>query len=137
MKPQKWRLSWCTFLFITSSDFRRMLDWSHRTILGWWWWRWRWWIVFVAWLTDGRRFALFPAGTIVKDPHHRESPTCREQDEYSLILNSWFLINVRNSWNLAVIMFSKLPSYLYQRKRNILLSHERFSLLQILAEPYS
>ena len=32
----------------------------------WWWW---WWIVFVVWLTDERRLALFPAGTIVGDPH--------------------------------------------------------------------
>ena len=24
--------------------------------------------------------ALFPAGTIARDPHHRESPTRREQD---------------------------------------------------------
>ena len=30
-------------------------------------------------LTDERRLALFPAGTIVRDPHHRESPTCRQQ----------------------------------------------------------
>ena len=27
-----------------------------------------------------RRLALFPAGTIHRDPHHRESPTCRELD---------------------------------------------------------
>ena len=27
-----------------------------------------------------RRLALFPAGTIVRDPHHRESPTRRKQD---------------------------------------------------------
>ena len=27
----------------------------------------------------GRRKALFPAGSIVRDPHHRESPTRREQ----------------------------------------------------------
>ena len=26
------------------------------------------------------RLAVFPAGTIVRDPHHRESPTCRGQD---------------------------------------------------------
>ena len=32
------------------------------------------------WLTDERRLALFPAGTIVRDPHHRESPTRRNQD---------------------------------------------------------
>ena len=43
----------------------------------WWWW---WWIVFVVWLTDERRVALSPAGTIVRDPHHLESQTRREQD---------------------------------------------------------
>ena len=42
----------------------------------WWWW---WWIVFVVWLTDERRLALFPAETIVRDPHHRESLTRRGQ----------------------------------------------------------
>ena len=31
-------------------------------------------------VTDERRLALFPAGTIVRDPHHCESLTCREQD---------------------------------------------------------
>ena len=36
-------------------------------------------MVFVVWLTDERRLALFPAGTIVRDPDHRESPTRREQ----------------------------------------------------------
>ena len=34
---------------------------------------------FVLWLTDERRLALFPAVTIVRDPHHCESPTCQEQ----------------------------------------------------------
>ena len=33
-----------------------------------------------VWLTDEKRLALFPAGTIIRDPHHRESPTRREQD---------------------------------------------------------
>ena len=28
------------------------------------------WIVYVVWLTCERRFALFPAGNIVRDPHH-------------------------------------------------------------------
>ena len=37
-------------------------------------------IVFVVWLTDERRLASFPAGTIVRDPHHCESPARREQD---------------------------------------------------------
>ena len=31
-------------------------------------------------LNDERLLALFPAGTIVRDPRHRESPTRREQD---------------------------------------------------------
>ena len=43
------------------------------------WWQWWWWIVFVVWLTDERRSALFRAGTIVRDLHHREAPTLREQ----------------------------------------------------------
>ena len=37
-------------------------------------------IVFVVWLADKRRLALFPAGTIVSDSHHRESPKRCEQD---------------------------------------------------------
>ena len=28
----------------------------------------------MIWLTTERVLALFPAGTIVRDPHHRESP---------------------------------------------------------------
>ena len=34
---------------------------------------------FLVRLTDERHLAIFPAGTIVRDPHHRESPTSREQ----------------------------------------------------------
>ena len=30
-------------------------------------------------LTDERRLALFPAGTIVRDPYHGDSPTRGEQ----------------------------------------------------------
>ena len=45
---------------------------------------WGWWIVSVVWLTDEKRLALFPSRTIVKDPHHREPPTRREQD-YEMI----------------------------------------------------
>ena len=40
-----------------------------------WWW---WWIVFMVWLTDERRLALFLAGTFVRDPHHLESLTRRK-----------------------------------------------------------
>ena len=34
---------------------------------------------FAVWLTAERRLALFPDGTIVRDLHHRESLTRREQ----------------------------------------------------------
>ena len=34
---------------------------------------------FVVWLTDERRLAVFPAGTNVRDPHHRKSLTRCEQ----------------------------------------------------------
>ena len=34
----------------------------------------------MVWLTSERHLALFPAGTIVRDPQHRESPTRRKQD---------------------------------------------------------
>ena len=34
----------------------------------------------MVWVTDERCLALFTAGAIVRDPHHCESPTCREQD---------------------------------------------------------
>ena len=33
---------------------------------------------FVVWLTEERRLALFPAGTIVRDPQHRETSTRRD-----------------------------------------------------------
>ena len=35
-------------------------------------------VLWYGWPTKG--VALFPAVTIVRDPHHRESPTRREQD---------------------------------------------------------
>ena len=35
---------------------------------------------FIAEIREKRRLALFPAGTIVRDPHHLKSPTRREQD---------------------------------------------------------
>ena len=34
----------------------------------------------VVWLTNERHLVLFPAGTIVRDPHHRKSPTRHKQD---------------------------------------------------------
>ena len=36
-----------------------------------------------GWPTKG--VALFPAGTIVRDPHHRESPTRREQGRFTIL----------------------------------------------------
>ena len=35
---------------------------------------------FVVWLTDERHLDLFPAGTIVRDPHRLESLTQPKQD---------------------------------------------------------
>ena len=35
---------------------------------------------FVLWLTDERRLVLFPEGTIVRDPRHRQSLARREED---------------------------------------------------------
>ena len=37
-------------------------------------------LFFVVWLTDKRRLALYPAGTIPKDLHHCGSALRREQD---------------------------------------------------------
>ena len=51
-----------------------------------------WWIVLVVWLTDERRLALFPTGTTVTDPHHRESPTRCEQH-----------LNLRRTWVKACL----------------------------------
>ena len=36
-------------------------------------------MVFVVWSTKEKRLALFPAGTIVKYPHHHKSLTRSEQ----------------------------------------------------------
>ena len=47
------------------------------------WWSW---IVF-TWLTDERCLALFPVGTVIRDPHYCESPIRREQD-----------FNLRKTW---------------------------------------
>ena len=49
-------------------------------------------IFFVVWLTDQRRLALFPARTIVRDPHHCESPTRREFKKENLMQTSLFMI---------------------------------------------
>ena len=41
----------------------------------------------MAWLTNERCLAFFPAGTIARDPHHGESPIRREQG-----------LNLRSTW---------------------------------------
>ena len=65
----------------------------------WWWWWWWWWMVFVVWLTDERRLALFPAGTIVRDPHHYESKTRRAGFEPAQNLSSGLV-----EWSSAVVI---------------------------------
>ena len=50
------------------------------------------WIVFVVWLIDEMRLAIFPAGAIVRDLHHHESLTRREQD-----------LNQRRTWKQALM----------------------------------
>ena len=47
---------------------------------------------FVVWLINERSLALFPVGTIVKDPHHRESLSRREKD-----------LNLRRTWVQAFL----------------------------------
>ena len=69
-----------------------------RSALLWWWW-WRWWIVFVVWSTDERRLALFPARTIVRDPHHREYPARRAGFEPAQNLSSGLV-----EWSCAVVI---------------------------------
>ena len=65
---------------------------------------WWWWIVFVVRLTDEKHLALFPAGTIVRDPHHLKSLTCCEQD-----------LNLRRTWvppnNLRNQNFENMKKY--------------------------
>ena len=71
-------LSWPCHLRFLKADFHKFY-----LVHSLWWW----WIVFVVWLTDERRLALFPAGTIIRDHHNRESPTRRKQG-----------FNLRRTW---------------------------------------
>ena len=50
---------------------------------------------FVVWLTDERHLALFPAGTIVKDPHHLESPIRCKQENWDM--TSFVVFILKNS----------------------------------------
>ena len=84
----------CCKINITKRGIIRVISWSYtkkkqeiksmRILFKEWWW---WWIVFVAWLTNERRLALFSPGTIVRNPQHRESSTRREQS-----------LNLRRTW---------------------------------------
>ena len=74
------KLVWTTSIHLNIYDLSLPTD-------TWWWWWWWWWIVFVVWLTNKRCLALFPAGIIVRDPHHRESLTRRKQG-----------LNLRRTW---------------------------------------
>ena len=61
-----------TVLYLNGSAYTPTSRW-------WWWW---WWIVLVQWLTNERCLALFPGRTLVRDPHHCESPTqCKQAFE--------------------------------------------------------
>ena len=58
-----------------------------------------WWIIFVVWLTDESRFALFPGKIIVRDPHHRESLTPQAGFEPAKNLSSGLV-----EWSCAVVI---------------------------------
>ena len=61
-------ISWKNLLTSSSWFYRRFLitlELIVQTFCKWWWW---WWFIFMVWLTGERRLALFPAGTIVRDP---------------------------------------------------------------------
>ena len=72
-RRNKFLASMCLFKLVCLCESYRVSE----TCCAWQWW---WWIVFVVWLIDESHLALLPARVIVRDPHHRESPTCREQD---------------------------------------------------------
>ena len=55
---------------------------------------------FVVWLTEERRLALFPAGIIVRDPHHRES-----RHAASSSYNYYTKLNVLYPLNSTVLRF--------------------------------
>lgn len=58
-----------------------------------------WWIVFVVWLSDKRRLALFTAATTVRDPNRCEFLTLREQVQPAQNLTSGFV-----EWSSAVVI---------------------------------
>ena len=65
-----------------------------------WWW---WWIVFVVWLTNEGRLALFPATTIVRDPQLTIRVwTCVEPE----LRLSWMKLCSRDNHYTRFILFS-------------------------------
>ena len=79
--------------FLTTFFLKK--HWSKRRLQVSWYWRWRW-IVFVVWMTEEKRLALLPAGTIFRDPHYRESPRCCEP----ILGLCWTFVN----WSCTVVI---------------------------------
>ena len=83
----------------------------------------------MVWLTDERRLALCPAGTIVRDPHHHESLTRHKQSsglvEWScaIVITMW-----KSKWKnhqLEVAPKSFLPSCFEIRRQRFLWIQQR------------
>ena len=79
---------------------------------------WWWWIVFVVWLTGIRRLTLFPAGNIVRNPHHPESLSRRKQDlnlpkpDFKL---HWIkLYSSDNHYTIALLLMCTLSPMTYR-----------------------
>ena len=79
----------------------------------------------MVWFTVKRSLALFPARTIVRDPHHRESPTrceankeaflgisCRER--YTTVMAVFKCYNVRNT---DIIRLKLISNFSFEEKR--------------------
>ena len=117
------------FSFLSLSVFVRLFF-SCVMMMNWWW------TVFVVWLTDERLITLFPAGIIVRDPHHRESLTHRKQDwtcaESKFRLCWMKLCSSDNHYTTAPLMITTTPRrsgpYLFGTKQSYFLS--RMDLLR-------
>ena len=86
-----------TGLIVFSCFFLSLL--RAMSVCCWWWW----WIVFVERLTNGKCFALFPAGDIVGDSHHHKLPTYCQQ-ELSLI-RTW----AQTIWGSCAVVIITTP----------------------------
>ena len=69
-----------------------------------------WWIIFVVWLTNERCLALVPAGTIVRDPHHRKSLTHHKQ---GLNLHRIKFCSGLLEWSCALVITTTPQSHSY------------------------